>query len=328
MIEQHHLSERHACRLVGLPRDSYRHSPQPSELNATLGEQIRHTALVRRRFGYRRIHGLLEEPTGRFVPQVMQAQVIASCALKRTPECELDSIDVRCEHELAGSRLRGQNAAGTQRKRHEARLAVLGDAAGQIEVALGQMDVRPAQLDHFAAAHGRIDGKTGYRPNPTTRLQSGLDENTRRWTLRPSLERGDGYVALALREPMRVTAGAKECLLFALRHSHDLGSLRIMLVFDVFTNTPLDLLTGGLGRQAQIAEVGCDHVLLLKVAVALIALLCGWASNELTRGRIDGEVDLPLAPRDRDYAAQEFELFLDCRTFDLLAACIPVCRNI
>ena len=61
MIEQHHLSERHACRLVGLSRDSYRHPPQPSELNATLGEQIRQTALVRRRFGYRRIHDMLRE---------------------------------------------------------------------------------------------------------------------------------------------------------------------------------------------------------------------------------------------------------------------------
>ena len=61
MLEQHHLSERHACRLVGLSRYSYRHPPQPSELNATLGEQIRQTALVRRRFGYRRIHDMLRQ---------------------------------------------------------------------------------------------------------------------------------------------------------------------------------------------------------------------------------------------------------------------------
>ena len=61
MIEQHHLSERRACRLVGLSRDSYRHPPRPSELNAALGEQIRQTALVRRRFGYRRIHDMLRE---------------------------------------------------------------------------------------------------------------------------------------------------------------------------------------------------------------------------------------------------------------------------
>ena len=29
MIEEHHLSERRSCRLVGLSRDSYRHPPQP-----------------------------------------------------------------------------------------------------------------------------------------------------------------------------------------------------------------------------------------------------------------------------------------------------------
>ena len=28
MVEQYHLSERRACRLVGLSRDSYRHPPQ------------------------------------------------------------------------------------------------------------------------------------------------------------------------------------------------------------------------------------------------------------------------------------------------------------
>ena len=61
MIEQHHLSERHACGLVGLSRDSCRHPPQPSELNASLNEQIRQTALERRRFGYRRIHDMLRE---------------------------------------------------------------------------------------------------------------------------------------------------------------------------------------------------------------------------------------------------------------------------
>ena len=61
MIEQHHLSERHACRLVGLSRDSYRHPPQPSEVNASLSEQIRQMALVRRRFGYRRIHDMLRQ---------------------------------------------------------------------------------------------------------------------------------------------------------------------------------------------------------------------------------------------------------------------------
>jgi len=59
MIEQHHLSERRACRLVGLSRDSYRHRPVASALNRELSGQIIELAQARRRFGYRRIHDLL-----------------------------------------------------------------------------------------------------------------------------------------------------------------------------------------------------------------------------------------------------------------------------
>ena len=59
MIEQHHLSERRACRLVGLSRDAYRHPPVASDLNAELSGRIVDLAHVRRRFGYRRIHDLL-----------------------------------------------------------------------------------------------------------------------------------------------------------------------------------------------------------------------------------------------------------------------------
>jgi len=59
MIEQHHLSERRACRLVGLSRDAYRHPPVSSDLNAELSGRIVELAHVRRRFGYRRIHDLL-----------------------------------------------------------------------------------------------------------------------------------------------------------------------------------------------------------------------------------------------------------------------------
>lgn len=36
MISEHHLSERRACRLVGLSRDSYRHAPQQDALNTEL----------------------------------------------------------------------------------------------------------------------------------------------------------------------------------------------------------------------------------------------------------------------------------------------------
>ena len=59
MVIEHHLSERHACTLVGLSRDSYRNPALPSELNAKLNHQIIEIAYTRRRAGYRMIHDLL-----------------------------------------------------------------------------------------------------------------------------------------------------------------------------------------------------------------------------------------------------------------------------
>ena len=59
MVAEHHLSERRACRLVGLSRDSYRHPPEPDAATQQLKAKIVEIAQVRRRFGYRRIHDLL-----------------------------------------------------------------------------------------------------------------------------------------------------------------------------------------------------------------------------------------------------------------------------
>lgn len=59
MVSDHHLSERRACRLVGLSRDSYRNPPQADQATLELHEKIVQIAHVRRRFGYRRIHDLL-----------------------------------------------------------------------------------------------------------------------------------------------------------------------------------------------------------------------------------------------------------------------------
>ena len=59
MVSEHHLSERHACALVGLSRDTYRHVGQTSALNVELREQIIQTAHTRRRWGYRMIHDVL-----------------------------------------------------------------------------------------------------------------------------------------------------------------------------------------------------------------------------------------------------------------------------
>jgi putative transposase len=58
VVEQFHLSERRACRLGGLSRDSYRNPPVVDELTASLNGAIIDVAHARRRFGYRRIHGL------------------------------------------------------------------------------------------------------------------------------------------------------------------------------------------------------------------------------------------------------------------------------
>ena len=59
MINEHHLSERRACGLVGLSRDSFRHPPQPDQATIELNGKIVEIAHARRRFGYRRVHDML-----------------------------------------------------------------------------------------------------------------------------------------------------------------------------------------------------------------------------------------------------------------------------
>jgi putative transposase len=60
MVDEHQLSERRACRLVGLSRDSYRHPPKMTEATQQLSDRIVQIAHERRRFGYRRIHDMLK----------------------------------------------------------------------------------------------------------------------------------------------------------------------------------------------------------------------------------------------------------------------------
>jgi putative transposase len=40
MVSEHQVSERRACRLVGLSRDSYRHPPQADQASVALHEKI------------------------------------------------------------------------------------------------------------------------------------------------------------------------------------------------------------------------------------------------------------------------------------------------
>jgi putative transposase len=58
-IEKHGLSERHACRLVGLSRDSYRHPSQATLENAQISAAIIDLAQARRHFGCLRIRDML-----------------------------------------------------------------------------------------------------------------------------------------------------------------------------------------------------------------------------------------------------------------------------
>lgn len=61
MLEHTLLSERRACRLAGLSRDAYRHPPEPTAATQALSARIIELAQVRRRFGYRRLHDLLNQ---------------------------------------------------------------------------------------------------------------------------------------------------------------------------------------------------------------------------------------------------------------------------
>ena len=62
MVHDHRMSERHACALVGLSRDSYRHPPVISDQAQAIQAKIVEIAHQRRRFGYRRVHDLRIRP--------------------------------------------------------------------------------------------------------------------------------------------------------------------------------------------------------------------------------------------------------------------------
>jgi len=59
MREKALISERRACRLVGLSRTVLHYRPELDAENEALGQRIAELAGERRRFGYRRIHALL-----------------------------------------------------------------------------------------------------------------------------------------------------------------------------------------------------------------------------------------------------------------------------
>jgi putative transposase len=83
-MTEHQLSERRACRLVGLSRDSCRHPPEADDMTRALAGRIVEVAHVRRRFGYRRIHDLLRpEFPGVNHKRVYRLYSVANLAVKK-----------------------------------------------------------------------------------------------------------------------------------------------------------------------------------------------------------------------------------------------------
>lgn len=59
MAQQYAMSERHACRLIGLARSTKRYRKRSSDADQELRQRLRTLALSRLRFGYRRLGVLL-----------------------------------------------------------------------------------------------------------------------------------------------------------------------------------------------------------------------------------------------------------------------------
>ena len=59
MEQTYRMSERHACRLIGLTRSSRRYHAHPSQRNAGLRARLRELAAQRPRFGSPRLQALI-----------------------------------------------------------------------------------------------------------------------------------------------------------------------------------------------------------------------------------------------------------------------------
>jgi len=56
---EYQISERHACRLVGLGRSTYRYRARKAERDSALRARLKELAAKRMRFGYRRLTAML-----------------------------------------------------------------------------------------------------------------------------------------------------------------------------------------------------------------------------------------------------------------------------
>lgn len=79
-IKEHGISERRACQLVGVDRATVRYKNRRKD-EGVLKEKIRHIALEKRRFGYRRIHMLLKR-SGEHVNHKKVFRIYQSLGLK------------------------------------------------------------------------------------------------------------------------------------------------------------------------------------------------------------------------------------------------------
>jgi putative transposase len=57
---EYEMSERHACRLLGLGRATHRYRARKAERDVTLRTRLKELAAQRMRFGYRRLTAMLE----------------------------------------------------------------------------------------------------------------------------------------------------------------------------------------------------------------------------------------------------------------------------
>jgi putative transposase len=104
---EHGLSERTACKLLGVERSSYRYEPRPDR-NAELRSEMVKLARQKPRYGYRRLHALLErsgankgEPLN--VKRVYRLYVEEGLSVRRKKRKRL------VRERVAGPRLTGPN---------------------------------------------------------------------------------------------------------------------------------------------------------------------------------------------------------------------------
>ena len=72
---EYEMSERHACRLLGLGRSTYRYQARRNERDAALRRRLKELAAKRMRFGYRRLQSAAGAGRGRGQPQASVSAV-------------------------------------------------------------------------------------------------------------------------------------------------------------------------------------------------------------------------------------------------------------